>query len=150
MKTLTANLDYKNFDKERIIRPELAGGALLDVGVYTINFALMHFGNKIAKRHSVVHMTDTGVDGQNVITLSYEDNRMALLTSGIYGISDRQGIFYGSKGYMAVDNINDPTAVNIYDEEHELIKTVAMPEQINGYEYEIIETIDCIKKGMRE
>ncbi|MBD5445206.1 MAG: Gfo/Idh/MocA family oxidoreductase [Lachnospiraceae bacterium] len=150
VKTLTANLDYNIVDKERIIRPELAGGALLDVGVYTINFALMHFGNKIAKKHSVVHMTDTGVDGQNVITLSYEDDRMALLTSGVYGISDRQGIFYGSKGYMVVDNINDPTAVNIYDENHELIKAVAMPEQINGYEYEIIETIDCIKKGMRE
>ncbi len=150
VKTLTANLDYNIVDKERIIRPELAGGALLDVGVYTINFALMHFGNKIAKKHSVVHMTDTGVDGQNVIALSYEDDRMALLTSGIYGISDRQGIFYGSKGYMVVDNINDPTAVNIYDENHELIKAVAMPEQINGYEYEIIETIDCIKKGMRE
>ena len=150
VKTLTANLDYVIADKERIIRPELAGGALLDVGVYTLNFALMHFGNKIAKKNSVVHLTETGVDGQNVLVLSYDDGRMANLTSGIYGLSDRQGIFYGSKGWMAVDNINDPLEINVYDENRELIKKVSVPEQINGYEYEVLETIDCIKKGMRE
>lgn len=150
VKTLTANLSYAISDKERIIRPELAGGALLDVGVYTLNFALMHFGNSIAKKQSVVHLTETGVDGQNVITLSYEDGRLAILNSGIYGLSDRQGIFYGSKGFMVVENINDPQEVKIYDEERKLCRTIPMPEQINGYEYEILETIDCIQKGKRE
>lgn len=150
VKTLTANLDYAIARTERIIRPELAGGALLDVGVYTLNFALMHFGNRIVKKHSVVHLTETGVDGQNVIALSYEDGRLALLTSGIYGISDRQGIFYGEKGYIVVDNINNPLEIKLYNEEHKLWKTISMPKQINGYEYEILETIDCIKQGKRE
>lgn len=150
VKTLTANLSYAIADKERIIRPELAGGALLDVGVYTLNFALMHFGNRITQKQSVVHLTETGVDGQNVMTLSYEDGRLAILNSGIYGLSDRQGIFYGSKGWMVVDNINNPLEVKIYNEERKLVKTVAMPEQINGYEYEIRETIECMKKGEKE
>lgn len=150
VKTLTANLDYAIADKERIVRPELAGGALLDVGVYTLNFAIMHFGNKIEAQHSFAKLTQSGVDGQNAIALSYGDGKMALLTSGIYGLSDRQGIFYGSKGFMSVDNINNPLEVKVYDKNRELIKTVAMPEQINGYEYEILETIDCIKNGMRE
>lgn len=150
VKTLTANLDYAVSEKERIIRPELAGGALLDVGIYPLNFALMHFGNKIADKHSVVHLTDTGVDGQNVMTLSYEDGRLAVLTSGIYGISDRQGIFYGTTGCLVVDNINDPLEVRIYGKDHKLVKTVPMPEQINGYEYEILEAIACIQKGELE
>ena len=150
VKTLTANLSYMIANKERIIRPELAGGALLDVGVYTLNFALMHFGNRITQKQSVVHMTETGLDGQNVMTLSYEDGRLAVLNSGIYGLSDRQGIFYGSKGFMVVDNINNPLEVKIYNEKRELLKTVTMPEQINGYEYEIRETIECIKKGEKE
>lgn len=150
VKTLTANLSYAIADKERIIRPELAGGALLDVGVYTLNFALMHFGNRIAQKQSVAHLTETGVDGQNVMTLSYEDGRLAVLNSGIYGRSDRQGIFYGSKGWMVVDNINNPLEVKIYDENRKLVKTAAMPAQINGYEYEIRETIECMKKGEKE
>lgn len=147
VRTLTANLDYAVSDKERIIRPELAGGALLDVGIYTLNFALMHFGNQIAKKQSVVHLTETGVDGQNVMTFSYEDGRLAVLTSGIYGLSDRQGIFYGSKGCMVVDNINNPLEIRIYNKEHKLEKTIPMPEQINGYEYEIQEAAACIRKG---
>ena len=110
----------------------------------------MHFGNSIAKKQSVVHLTETGVDGQNVITLSYEDGRLAILNSGIYGLSDRQGIFYGSKGFMVVENINDPQEVKIYDKERKLCRTIPMPEQINGYEYEILETIDCIQKGKME
>lgn len=150
VKTLTANLDYAISDKERLIRPELAGGALLDVGVYTLNFALMHFGNEISDINSVVHLTETGVDGQNVITLSYEDNRLAVLTSGIYGLSDRQGVFYGSEGWMVIDNINNPLEVKVYNEKRELQKTVSMPEQINGYEYQILETIACIRKGEKE
>lgn len=150
VKTLTANLDYMIAGKERIIKPELAGGALLDVGIYPINFALMHFGNDIAKTQSVVHMTDTGVDGQNVITFSYADTRLAILTSGIYGLSDRNGVFYGSEGWMVVDNVNNPLEVKIYNKNRELVEKVQMPEQISGYEYEIRETIDCIRNGLTE
>lgn len=38
---LTANLCYPVSDRPRIVTPALAGGALLDVGVYTLNFAEM-------------------------------------------------------------------------------------------------------------
>ena len=43
---LTANLGYIISGKERIMRPELAGGALLDVGIYPLNFASMVFGDE--------------------------------------------------------------------------------------------------------
>ena len=42
---VTANLNYAISEVERIRKPELAGGALLDVGVYTINFASMVLGD---------------------------------------------------------------------------------------------------------
>ena len=48
IKMLTANLGYELTDKDRMLRPDLAGGALLDVGVYPINFARMIFGDKIS------------------------------------------------------------------------------------------------------
>ncbi len=44
---VTANLNYAISEVERIRKPELAGGALLDVGVYTINFASMVLGDKL-------------------------------------------------------------------------------------------------------
>jgi predicted dehydrogenase len=147
---LTANLSYDIDGVERIIRPELAGGALLDVGVYPLNFALMHFGNEIAKIESSVTKTETGVDGMETITLFYRDGRMASLTAGIYGRSDRKGIIYGEKGYLIVENVNNPQAVRVYDTDDRLIKEYELPQQISGYEYEIRECISQIEKGETE
>jgi len=143
--TLTANLSYKINQNYRIIAPELAGGALLDVGVYGINFSIMHFGTEIERIESSVQFTDTGVDGMESITLFYKNGRMAVLTHGIYSRSDRKGIFYGDKGYMVVENINNPQSISVYDPEDNLIKQVNVPEQISGYEYQFIECVENIK-----
>ena len=119
--TLTANLSYVIHDKERIYRPELAGGALLDIGVYGLNFALMHFGADIASIGSAVQMTDEGVDAMESITIFYNDGRMAVLTHSIYARSDRKGIIHGDKGYMVIENINNPQSVSVYDLNDQLI-----------------------------
>ena len=147
---LTANLSYPISGKERIMRPELAGGALLDIGVYGLNFALMHFGTDIERVESSVRMTDTGVDAMESITLFFKDGRMAVLTHDIYSRSDRKGIFYGEKGYIVVENINNPRSIAVYDTEDRLLKQMDVPEQISGYEYEVRECIEAIRAGVME
>lgn len=145
--TLTANLSYVISQNYRIVAPELAGGALLDVGVYGLNFATMHFGTDIERIESSVQFTDTSVDGMESITIYYKDGRMAVLTHGIYARSDRKGIFYGDKGYMVVENINNPQSISVFDTDDKLVQRIDVPEQISGYEYEFIEAIDKIKSG---
>lgn len=148
--TLTANLSYTIYDKERIVTPELAGGALLDVGVYGINFAMMHFGEEIERMETSVQFTSTGVDGMESITLFYKDGRMAVLTHGIYGRSDRKGIFYGEKGYIVVENINNPQSISVYDAGDQLVQRIDVPEQISGYEYQFVECQKAIADGLGE
>ena len=145
--TLTANLSYKIDQNYRIVAPELAGGALLDVGVYGLNFAIMHFGTEIERIESSVQMTESGVDGMESITIFYKDGRMAVLTHGIYARSDRKGIFYGEKGYIVVENINNPQSISVFDMEDRLMKHIEVPEQISGYEYQFEECIEQIEKG---
>lgn len=145
--TLTANLCYTMDKKERIYNPELAGGALLDIGVYGINFCLMHFGEDIVRMESSVQMMETGVDGMETITMFYRDGRMAVLTHSVYGRSDRKGIFYGENGYIIVENINNPQSVSVYDAGDNLLKFIPVPEQITGYEYQFAEAADCIEDG---
>lgn len=147
---LTANLSYTISQNYRIVAPELAGGALLDVGVYGLNFAIMHFGKEIERIESSVQFTDTGVDGMESITLFYKDGKMAVLTHGIYGRSDRKGIFYGDKGYIVVENINNPQSISVFDQEDRLIKRIDVPAQISGYEYQFTECMDRIKKNETE
>ena len=147
---LTANLSYPISHKERIMRPELAGGALLDIGVYGVNFAMMHFGTDIERIESSVRMTDTGVDAMESITIFFRGGRMAVLTHDIYSRSDRKGIFYGEKGYIIVENINNPQSISVYDTEDRLVRRMDVPIQISGYEYEVLECIDAVRSGEKE
>lgn len=148
--TLTANLSYVIGEVRRIREPELAGGALLDIGVYGLNFALMHFGEDIERVESSVQMTDTGVDAMETITLFYRDGRMAVLTHSIYARSDRKGIIHGDKGYIVVENINNPQSITVYDLEDKVVEQYEIPPQISGYEYEFAEAVRCIREGKTE
>ena len=147
---LTANLSYPTAHRERIIRPELAGGALLDVGVYGINFTLMNFGTDIERIESSVRMTETGVDGMESITIFFRGGRMAVLTHDIYSRSDRKGILYGETGYIVVENINNPQCISVYDTEDRLLQKTNVPDQISGYEYEVKECIEAVRAGKPE
>ena len=148
--TMTANLHYDIDHVPRIQDPALAGGALLDVGIYGLSFALTHFGWDIQRIESSVQLTESGVDGMETITIFYRDGRMAVLTHGIYNRSDRKGIFYGERGYIVVENINNPQSVSVYDDNDQLLQHFDVPEQINGYEYEFAEAVRCIRQGKTE
>ena len=148
--TLTANLSYNISYKPRIMDPALAGGALLDIGIYGLNFALMHFEDDIERIESSAQLTSTGVDAMETITIFYWDGRMAVLTHSIYCRSDRKGIIHGDKGYMVVENINNPRSIAVYDANDNLLQFLEVPQQISGYEYEFREAVRCIGEGKTE
>mgnify|MGYP005761997851 CR=1 FL=1 len=148
--TVTANLCYLIGNVPRLIRPELGGGALLDVGVYTLNFASMIFGNQIEKMVSTAVMTDTGVDAQNSLTLIYPGGKMAILNSSLRVLSDRQGIIYGTKGMAVVENCNNFEKLTVYGPDREILAVYDRPEQITGYEYEVLACKEAIEKGETE
>lgn len=147
---ITATLCYMMEHKERIVRPDLCGGALLDLGVYALNFTRMYFGTDIVKTVSNCHLGPTGMDMHESISLSYADGRMANLQSGALCLNDRQGIISGTEGYIRVDNINCPEVVEVY-RNYELVARFTRPEDmINGYEYQVIEAKRCIESGLIE
>lgn len=149
-RVITATLCYMMEFKERILRPDLCGGALLDLGVYALNFARMYFGTDIVRTVSNCHMGPTGIDLQECISLSYADGKMANLQAGTLCLNDRQGIINGTEGYIRVDNINCPEVVEVY-RNYELVERYVKPEDmVNGYEYQVIEARRCIEAGLAE
>lgn len=147
---LTANLGYTINGVTRLNDPALAGGALLDVGVYTLNFASMIFGTDIKKVSSACTYTKSGVDEQNSITLIYEDGKMAVLNSSMLSQSDRKGMIHGTKGFAVVENINNFETLTVYDSEYKKIAKYSRPRQISGYEYEVEASINAIREGALE
>lgn len=149
-RVLTATLCYMMEHKERIVRPELCGGALLDLGVYALNFARMYFGTDITATVSNVLLGPTGMDMHECISLSYSGGRMANLQAGALCLNDRQGIISGTEGYIRVDNINCPERIEVW-RDYELVQSFQRPEDmVNGYEYEVMECCECIRHGALE
>ena len=146
---VTANLSYTVSHVERIRKPELAGGALLDVGVYPINFASMVLGDKV-KDVKAAAIFQNGVDILDSIAMVFEGDRMATLQCGAREISDRMGSIFGTRGYMQVQNINNPEKITVFDAEHKEVASYVVPEQISGYEYEVESCKKAIHEGKPE
>jgi predicted dehydrogenase len=147
---LTATLCYMMEHKERIVRADLCGGALLDLGVYVLNFARMYFGTDIVKTVSNVQLGPEGMDMQECISLNFADGRMANLQAGALCLNDRQGIINGTEGYIRVDNVNCPELVEVY-RNYELVERIAKPaDMVTGYEYQVMECRRCIEAGLNE
>ena len=97
---LNASLCYMMEFKERILRPDLCGGALLDLGVYSINFCRMYFGDDVINETSNCIKGTTGMDMHNSISWSYRDGRIANIQSSALccpGSSRRQSRRYGRR-----------------------------------------------------
>lgn len=147
---IAASLCYEMEHKERIVRPDLCGGALLDLGVYVLNFARMYFGTDYDKVVSNYQLSETGMDTQECISLSYPDGRMANLQSGALCLNDRHGFISGQKGYIMVDNVNCPERVEVWCD-YKLVAAYDKPtDMVNGYEYQVLECKRCLEQGLTE
>ena len=147
---LSANLNYLISQVPRLKEPSLAGGALLDVGVYPLNFAAMVFGSDPVSVTGNAVLTEKGVDMQESITLTWADGRMAVLHAGMMGLSDQRGIICCDKGILEITNINNPKEVRAYDQNRRLLAVYPAPEQITGYEYEVEACIRALSRGETE
>ncbi len=150
VKMVNANLGYVISGVERLVNPALAGGALLDLGVYTINFASMILGTDIEKIDSSCDLTETGVDRQESITIHYKNGTMAVLNASMSVMSDRIGGIFGTKGYAVVENINNFETLTVYNNQYQKVAYYEAPKQISGYEYEVEACAKALEKGLTE
>ncbi len=148
--SLVANLGYQLTHVNRMVKPELAGGALLDLGVYLLHFAGMVFGAEVERVISAASMLETGVDGRDSITLIYKDGRTAVMHSSMCAVLDRRGVIFGTKGYLEVINVNNPEKLTVYDAGHQEIAAYYPPKQITGFEYQVLACKEAIENGRTE
>ncbi len=150
VKMITAQLSYPITNVERMTSKALAGGSLLDLGVYPINFAAMFMGTDIADISGTCTYTESGVDCQEAITITYKNGNMAVLGASMCVDSHRYGHILGTKGYIDVVNINNIEEIRVYNTWHQQVKTIEVPKQINGYEYQVLACKKALEEGRIE
>ncbi len=86
----------------RLVDPQLAGGALLDLGIYPISFAHMILGNPTSITSKAV-MTDRGVDAQTSMIFSYDNGVQAVLTTTMIEQTPCRAVVAGLHGWLEID-----------------------------------------------
>ncbi|MBQ3109684.1 MAG: Gfo/Idh/MocA family oxidoreductase [Clostridia bacterium] len=125
----------------------LAGGATLDVGVYSLTFASMFLGDDYEKLYAVADVKE-GVDLHTVILIKYKNGAIANLSGGI-GVNKPEGAYiYGTKGQIFVPAFFAASEYDVVIDNE--TKHVKKPPIAGGFEEEIIEACSCIRNGKTE
>ena len=147
---LTATLGYSMGEKPRIMRPDLCGGALLDLGVYALNFVRMFFPADIVSMKSQCVKSATGMDLTNSISLVLSDGMLCNLQSSAACVGDNIGVIAGTEGNIIIDNINNPQRITVNGPDRTFVETLFVPRQITGYEYQFLACRQALIDGLLE
>ena len=97
----------------RLVEPSLAGGALLDLGIYPVSFAHMILGNPVKITASGV-MTEKGVDAQTSMIFDYADGAQAILTTTMIEQTPCRAVVAGVNGWLEIDQtFYNPTSMRV-------------------------------------
>ncbi len=135
--------------EKRHFNPDLAGGALLDVGSYCLQLASMIYGKQPTDIVSQVAIGSTGVDELSVVVCRYSDYEMATLTSAIRLTTPHEARVMGSEGYIAIPNFWHPSEMTVVVSGQEP-ETLRFPYEGEGFQYEAMEVGNCIRAGATE
>ena len=136
--------------KQRLFNLELGGGALLDVGVYTVAMASMVFGGPPLHVAGLPDLGPTGVDEQSAMVLGHDGGRLAVLSCAVRTSTRNDARIAGTEGRIYVhDPFWRPSAMTLTgpDGKDQLIE---MPYEGNGYNYEAEEVARCLRDGRAE
>lgn len=146
--------DFSNpvdFDPEdRLFRPELGGGALLDLAVYPITFITSFLGYEPMETFSSVYFGRGGVDTDEAVIFKYE-KAFASMTAGFSMENENRAVIVGTEGRIAFDPWFFCTdTVRLSDGDNKLLEESVTPHLYSGYEYEVLEAQRCLAEGLKE
>lgn len=137
-------------EEGRLLNPSLGGGALLDVGVYTISLARTLLG-PFAEMKAVARIGRTGVDEDSSILLRFPSGAIATLNCSIMTRTAQEATLYGDAGRIkAASPWWSPSSLSVLREGSEREEIVAPGRFGNGYNYEADEFRRCFEAGLLE
>lgn len=94
---------YKEYNmNNRFFNRNLAGGAMLDIGVYALSFIRYFMTEKPDKLLSQLKKAPTGVDEQAGLLLMNNDGQMATVMLSLHSKQPKRGMVSCEKGYIEI------------------------------------------------
>ena len=144
--------------KNRMWAPELAGGALLDIGVYNIFYSMIINNFEPIVKHTSSARMVNGVDAWNSVNLIFKNGVTTHFQTciDIPTLTNNHSIIFGSKGFIKSKNFfrQESAEVYVYTEDDSsnsnLIEEIKAHFDVNGFEYQVIDATECILNGKIE
>ncbi|NOU36602.1 MAG: Gfo/Idh/MocA family oxidoreductase [Kiritimatiellaceae bacterium] len=134
---------------QRMRSKKLAGGALLDLGIYPVSFARMVFGRPPAEITSRAKIGWTGVDETSEYFFSYPNGARAELFASFRKAVPHDAVLTGTKGSIHIPNFFHPHRMTI-TRHGAAPETLEIPYAPTGYQYEAVEVAACLNDGRIE
>ncbi len=135
----------------RMVNPDLAGGVLLDLGIYPLSMASM-IARGVAPQtiHSVCRKGPTGVDVEDAILLTYPDGLHAQLRCGIESALPSTVVAAGNQGSISLPSVFiSARSVELKTEDETIIRYFPFAD-LEGFRFEIEAVNKCLLDGQTE
>lgn len=138
---------FKEYDMtNRFFSKELAGGAMLDIGVYALAFVRWFMSSKPTEIMSQVKLAPTGVDEMASILLKNKEEEMATVILSLHTKQPKRGLIAFEKGYIEINEYpRGDKAVITYTDTNEK-ETICAGETRQALIYETIDMENTISK----
>lgn len=141
------NTEFK--PESRLFAPALAGGSLLDVGVYPLFISQLFLDVPAAVR-AVATPAPTGVDQNCTMALAYASGATASLFSTIAATTNNYCVLYGTTGQLHLTGrFHAPSGLEIH-RPGQAPEVMPYPKTGLGYHHEAAHVQECLAQGLTE
>lgn len=150
--TVKANFSIcDNFPPEHRLRNKnLAGGALLDLGIYPLTLAAIVFGEHPSRIQSSAVIGKGGVDESSCYLLEYEHHQRAILSASFIEEAPTEGVISGSKGYIRIPDFIGAQELHI-KLENQTEKVFSFPfDEDENFTFEVSHAMHCMRENKKQ
>ena len=135
----------------RLLNPDLAGGALLDAGIYPLSFVNMVMRDKPVEVRALADIGSTGVDEQSVYVLKYESGALAIADAGVSAPVVSRAEVVGTKGRIAIpDGFLATEEVSLELSDQDPVRRSFPYDLSTGFQFEIEAASESIRNGLMQ
>lgn len=134
---------------DRVFDPGLAGGAMLDIGVYPLMAVTSLLGWKPEKVQGLYRIAETGVDAAMSVQMQFAGGATAQIMTALDTFAPSPLRVYGTKGCIAMDDFWHSSAFTLVRKGGEKAEYTFAPEN-EGFYHEFDEVVRCIREGLIE
>ncbi|MFP7759664.1 Gfo/Idh/MocA family protein [Marisediminicola sp. LYQ85] len=150
VRTLLADHNQKlpTDPEHRLNNPALAGGALLDLGIYPVSFAWDVFG---APDTTLAHaaLSETGVDRQTAIIYGYSGGRQAVLHTALDALGSNRATVIGTEGRIELDSVwYNATSFTVFDRAGTVLERYESDITGRGMQFQAAEMERLVENGL--